>query len=134
MGSGMPLAATGTHRFATSSCSSARPPRVLVRWSRTADGVSAPPSTVWARASSEAASSRLRAACSARRAARWTTLLTETATVTNRRRASRLRGFSMVKLCSGGVKYQFTSRLDATAASTAGQNPPTTAMATTTTR
>jgi hypothetical protein len=134
MGSGMPLAATGTHRFATRSCSSARPPRVLVRWSRTADGVSAPPSTVWARVSSEAASSRLRAACSARRAARCTTLLTATATVTNSSRASRFFGSPIVKVCSGGVKYQLTSRLDATAASTAGQNPPTTAVATTTTR
>ena len=97
-------------------------------------GVSAPPSTVWASSSSDAASSRLRAACTARRAARWTTLLTATATVTNSSRASRFFGSWMVNVCSGGVKYQLSSRLAATAASTAGQKPPMTVTATTATR
>ena len=96
--------------------------------------MSAPPSTVWASASSDAASSALRAACTARRADRCTTLLTVTATVMNSIRASRLRGSAMVSVCSGGVKYQFSSRLARMAASTAGQKPPTSAMATTATR
>ncbi len=130
----VPLDATGTQRPETRSCSSARPPSVLVRCARTAAGVSAPPSTVCASASRDAASSLLCAACSARRAARCTTLLTATATVTNSTRASRLRGSPIVNVCSGGVKYQFSSRLDATAVSTAGQNPPTTAVVTTATR
>ena len=47
-------------------------------------------------------------------------LLTATATVTNSSRASRLSGLSMVKVCSGGVKYQLSSRLAATAAASAG--------------
>ena len=76
----------------------------------------------------------LRAASASRRAARWTTLLTATATVTNSRRASRFFGSAIVKVCSGWVKYQFSSRLAATAANTAGQNPPTTVTATTATR
>ena len=97
-------------------------------------GESAPPSTVWASSSSEAASSRARAAWIARRAARWTTLLTATATVTNSSSASSSLGCWMVNVCSGSVKYQFSSRLAVTAASTAGQNPPTTVIVTTATR
>ena len=96
--------------------------------------MSAPPSTVCASASSSLASSRLRAAWPARLAARWTTLLTATATVTNSSSASRLSGLSMVNVCSGGVKYQLSSRLAEAAASTAGQKPPITASATTATR
>ena len=130
----VPLTATLTHWSRTCSASSARPPQLLVRWSSTAVGVSAPPSTVCASSSSDAASSALRAACTWRRAARCTTLLTVTATVTNSSRASRLRGSAMVSVCSGLVKYQFSSRLAVSAASTAGQKPPTTAMATTATR
>ena len=107
---------------------------MAVRWSSTAAGVSAPPSTVWASASSSAASSELRAACCARCAARWTTLLTVTATVTNSSSASRFCGSAIVSVCTGRVKYQLSSRLEVTAASTAGQNPPTTATATTATR
>ena len=53
----------------------------------------------------------LRAACLARSAARCTTLLTVTATVTNSSRASRLLPSAIVRVCTGGVKYQFTSRL-----------------------
>jgi hypothetical protein len=41
---------------------------------------------------------------------------------------------SIVKVCTGGVKNQFSSRLAATAASTADQNPPAIATATTATR
>ena len=130
----VPDEATGTQTVPACSVSSARPCQVPVRWRSTAAGVSSPPSTVWARASSEAASSELRAACTARRAARWTTLLTVTATVTNSSRARRFRGWSMVSVCTGGVKYQLTSRLAPIAPATAGQKPPTTAMATTTTR
>ena len=129
-----PLEAARTHRPATRSCSSACPPWVLVRCSSTAAGESAPPSTVCASSSSEAASSRARAACTARRAARWTTLLTATATVTNSSRASSSRGWAMVNVWIGTVKYQLSSRLAATAASTAGQKPPITVMATTATR
>ncbi len=51
-------------------------------------------------------------------------LLTVTATVTNSSSASMLAGASMVQVCSGGVKYQFSSMPAATAAATAGQNPP----------
>ena len=40
----------------------------------------------------------------------------------------------VVSVCTGGVKYQLTSRLAMTAATTAGQNPPMTATATTATR
>ena len=125
------------HPLAADLLRSARPARrrSLVRWPSTAAGVSAPPSTVWASASRAAASSALlRAACPARRAARCTTLLTVTATVTNSSSASRFRGSAIVKVCSGSVKYQFSSRLAVTAASTAGQKPPTTAMTTTATR
>ena len=70
----------------------------------------------------------------ARRAARCTTLLTVTATVTKSRSASRLRGSAIVSVCSGFVKYQLSSRLAVTAPRTAGQKPPTTAIATTATR
>ena len=129
-----PLEAARIHRPATRSCSSAWPPWVRVRCSSTAAGESAPPSTVCASSSSEAASSRARAAWTARRAARWTTLLTATATVTNSSRASSSRGCWMVKVWIGSVKYQFSSKLAATAASTAGQKPPSTVTATTTTR
>ena len=129
-----PLDAARTHRPATRSCSSAWPPWVLVRCSSTAAGESAPPSTVCASSSSEAASSRARAACTARRAARWTTLLTATATVTNSSRASSSRGCWMVNVWIGSVKYQLSRRLAATAASTAGQKPPITVVATTATR
>ena len=129
-----PLDAARTHRPATRSCSSAWPPWVLVRCSSTAAGESAPPSTVCASSSSEAASSRARAACTARRAARWTTLLTATATVTNSSRASSSRGWAMVNVWIGSVKYQLSRRLAATAASTAGQKPPSTVIATTATR
>ena len=52
------LEAARTHRPPARSCSSAWPPWVLVRCSRTAAGESAPPSTVCASSSSEAASSR----------------------------------------------------------------------------
>ena len=97
-------------------------------------GVSAPPSTVWASSSRDAASPALRAASTCRRAARWTTLLTVTATVTNSSRASMLRGSAMVRVCRGLVKYQLSSRLAVIAASTAGQKPPTIATATTATR
>ncbi len=97
-------------------------------------GESAPPSTFCASSSSEAASSLARAACTARRAARWTTLLTATATVTNSSSASSSLGCAMVKVCSGSVKYQLSRRLAATAASTAGQNPPRTVIVTTATR
>jgi len=76
----------------------------------------------------------LRAACLARCAARCTTLLTVTATVTNSSSASRLFPSAIVSVCTGGVKYQLTSRLAITAANTAGQNPPITATATTATR
>ena len=129
-----PLDAVRTHRPPTRSCSSAWPPWVRVRCSSTAAGESAPPSTVCASSSSEAASSRARAACRARRAARWTTLLTATATVTNSSRASSSRGWAMVNVWIGTVKYQLSSRLAATAASTAGQKPPITVIATTATR
>ena len=37
-------------------------------------------------------------------------------------------------MCSGSVKYQFSSKLAATAASTAGQKPPSTVIVTTATR
>ena len=40
----------------------------------------------------------------------------------------------MVNVCSGSVKYQFSSRQAATAANTAGQKPPTTVTQTTATR
>ena len=40
-------------------------------------------------------------------------------------------GSSIVNVCTGGVKNQLSSRLATTAAATAGQNPPTTATATT---
>ena len=112
----------GAHPLlADRSSSSARPPRLLVRWPSTAVGRvrrrrarSAPvPAALRPR-------SALRAACTWRRAARCTTLLTVTATVTNSSRASRLRGSAMVSVCSGGVKYQFSSRLAASAASTRG--------------
>ena len=96
--------------------------------------MSAPPSTVCASASNSVASSVLRAACLARCAARCTTLLTVTATVTNSSSASRLLPSAIVSVCTGGVKYQLTSRLAITAATTAGQNPPITATATTATR
>ncbi len=96
--------------------------------------MSAPPSTVWARPSSDWVSFELRAASASRRAARWTTLLTATATVTNSTRASRFLGSAMVSVCSGAVKYQLSSRQAATAANTAGQKPPTTVTATTATR
>ena len=129
-----PLTATRIHRPAVCSCSSARPPSVPVRWSSTAVGVSAPPSTVRARSSRDAVSSRLTAACTASRAARCTTLLTATATVTNSTRASRLRGSPMVNVCRGGVRYQLSSRHAATAASTAGQKPPITVTVTTASR
>ena len=129
-----PLEATRIQRPATRSSSSAWPPWLAVRWSSTSAGVSAPPSTVCARASRDAVSFALRAASASRRAARWTTLLTATATVTNSTSASRFFGSAMVKVCSGAVKYQFSSRLAATAANTAGQNPPTTVTATTATR
>ncbi len=55
-------------------------------------------------------------------------------TVTKSTRASRFFGSCMVKVCSGGVRYQLSSRLDATAARTAGQNPPTTVTVTTASR
>src|SRR3984957_14550114 len=129
-----PLEAARIHRPATRSCSSAWPPWVRVRCSSTAAGESAPPSTVCASSSSEAASSRARAAWTALRAARWTTPLAATATVTNSSRASSSRGCWMVKVWIGSVKYQLSSRLAATAASTAGQKPPSTVTATTTTR
>ncbi len=129
-----PLAATVTHWPPASSRSSAVPPRVWVRCASTAAGVSAPLSTVWASPSSSAASSVLRAASRARCAARCTTLLTVTATVTNSSSASRLCGSAIVSVCTGGVKYQFSKTLAVTAASTAGQKPPTMAIATTTTR
>ena len=61
-------------------------------------------------------------------------LLTSIATVTNSSSASRLSGLSMVNVCSGGVKYQLSSRLAAAAPRTAGQKPPITASATTATR
>ena len=61
-------------------------------------------------------------------------LLTATATVTNSSSASRFLGSAMVNVCSGSVKNQLSSRLAATAASTAGQNPPTTVIVTTATR
>ena len=96
--------------------------------------MSAPPRTVCASVSSSLASSRLRAAWAARLAARWTTLLTSIATVTNSSNASRLSGLSMVNVCSGGVKYQLSRRLAEAAPSTAGQKPPITASATTATR
>ena len=96
--------------------------------------MSAPPSTVWARPRSDSVSFELRAASASRRAARWTTLLTATATVTNSTRASRLRGSAIVNVCSGAVKNQFSRRQAPTAATTAGQKPPTTVTATTATR
>src|SRR5439155_4179432 len=65
------------------------------------------------------------AASALRRAARCTTLLTVTAPVTNSSNASMFCGASMVQVCTGGVKYQFSSSPAATAANTAGQNPPT---------
>ena len=99
-----------------------------------AAGESAPPSTVCASSSSAAASSLARAAWTARRAARWTTLLTATATVTKSSSASRFLGSLMVNVCSGSVKYQLSRRLAATAASTAGQKPPRTVIVTTATR
>ncbi len=40
----------------------------------------------------------------------------------------------MVNVCSGGVRYQLSSRQAATAASTAGQNPPITVTVTTASR
>ena len=40
----------------------------------------------------------------------------------------------MVNVWIGSVKYQLSSRLAATAASTAGQKPPSTVIATTATR
>ena len=133
-GSGAPLDATMIQRPLTRSRSCAWPPWLLVRWSRTSPGVSAPPSTVWARLSSDWVSRALRDASASRRAARWTTLLTATATVTNSTSASRLRGSAIVNVCSGSVKYQFSSRQAATAANTPGQKPPTTVAATTSTR
>ncbi len=48
-----------------------------------------------------------------------------TATATNSTRASRFCGESMVQVCIGGVKYQFSNRLLAMAATTDGQKPPT---------
>ena len=96
--------------------------------------MSAPPSTVWARLSRDSVSFALRAASASRRAARWTTLLTATATVTNSTSASRLRGSAIVNVCSGAVKNQFSSKQAATEARTAGQKPPITVIATTATR
>ena len=72
--------------------------------------MSAPASTVRARSSSAAASEELRAASSARRAARWTMLLTLTATATNSSSASRFCGSWIVRVCSGGVRNQLSSR------------------------
>ena len=54
--------------------------------------------------------------------------------MTNSTSASRFFGSAIVKVCSGSVKYQFSSKLAATAANTAGQKPPTTVTATTATR
>jgi hypothetical protein len=54
--------------------------------------------------------------------------------VTNSTRASRFRGSAIVNVCSGLVKYQLSSRQAPIAASTAGQNPPMTVIATTATR
>ena len=85
-------------------------------------------------AEQDAVSLALREASASRRAARWTTLLTATATVTNSTRARRFLGSAIVNVCSGAVKYQFSSRQAPIAANTAGQNPPMTVTATTTTR
>ncbi len=61
-------------------------------------------------------------------------LLTVTAIVTNSSSARMFAGASIVQVCSGGVKYQLSSRPAATAAATAGQNPPMIVTAITTTR
>ena len=87
--------------------------------SRAASG-SAPCRTLPARVASVAASAAARAASRVRRAARSTTALTAAATTRKASSASRLFRSAMVKVPTGGVKYQFSSRLAATAAARAG--------------
>ena len=93
--------ATVIHWSPTCSASSARPPLVLVRWSSIAVGVSCPAEHGLGQRQQcgrvLAAARRLR---TARRAARCTTLLTVTATVTNSNRASMFCGSAMVRVCT----------------------------------
>ena len=79
---------------------------------------------------SASASRRAWSACTERRAERSTTEATATATSRNSASATRWSASSTLSVCSGGVKYQFSSRLPSTAATTAGHSPPTRAQAT----
>ena len=95
-------------------------PNVSRSWSSKAASGFAPCSTLPARVASVAASAAARAASRVRRAARSTTALTAAATTTKTSSASTLFRSAMVKVPTGGVKYQLSSRLAATAAASAG--------------
>ena len=75
-----------------------------------------------------------RCASARARAARSTSPLTTAATATNTKIANRLAGSAMVHVWIGGVKYQLMRSELASAAKSAGHNPPTAAMATTASR
>src|SRR5438270_5976229 len=92
---------------------------------------SASVSSAPANRTSVAASARLLAASTERRSARVTSVLTTMATATNTTSAMTLTDSATVHVCSGGVKNQLAISAAVTAPASAGQNPPTAAMATT---
>ena len=83
---------------------------------------------------SVSASARARWPSAERRAARETRPLTVPATMRKIASASRFSPSPIVKVYSGGVKYQLASRNPATAAPSAGQSPPMADTTTTTSR
>lgn len=88
------------------------------------------PSRVWLRAASDDASAWARTAESARRALRSTTNATAAATTTKTASATAFWGCEIVRPPVGGVKNQLRNSDDATAPSSAGPMPPSSAMST----
>ena len=83
---------------------------------------------------SACASARARSASRDRRRARPTSTLTSADTATKAVSATRFSPSAIVKVWSGGVKNQFSSRKAATAATSPTARPPTAAMRTTAAR
>ena len=94
--------------------------KVSRSWSSSAGSGRLPRSTLPATVDSVSASARARAASRVRRAASSTTVLTAAATSRKTTRARMFSPAAMVHSWIGGVKYQFSSRKPATAATSAG--------------
>ena len=86
------------------------------------------------RSSFTSTSSAAPAASARARASRSTSTLTVAATMTNTTIARRFSAWSIARVCSGGVKNQFSSNAAARPVTMAGHSPPTVATATTNVR